>query len=324
MKTIYPFTSSQLTASLRRSRLLALGLVALLLYASLFGLTSPAFGDTSTHGCAPNTPPPVANAVPLQTSPGLVLINEALSQPASNWNCSEPNKTFTTQNDGWVEFYNPQNQAFDLYAAHARISLDGGSTYIYFAFGTAIAADGFLVVFPQYNQTIASSPPWNIILSVSGTIIDQATMPQLQADQSYARVPDGSTNWLYCGHPTIDASNSNCDQPVTPTPTKTPKPTQTPKPTKTPKVSTTSGNGTARPASSGTQPAWSNIQFPSDSTPTLDMTSTAGPTTQLLSQPQDPPPQSNGPNGWLIALLACLSLLLLAVPIGIWRRLRSP
>lgn len=325
MNTFHLFASLQSAKSQRRVRWLALGLAALLLYLCLFGLTSPALG-AQKHGCAPDTPPPVSSPVPAQAIPGLVLINEALSQPKTNWNCSEPPDVFSQAEDSWIELYNPQSQAIDLYAAHAQISLDGGSTSINLPLGSAINAQSFLVIFPQEKQTTASPIPWNIVLSIQGTTIDQAAIPLLQPDQSYARVPDGSTTWLDAGNPTIDASNNSTDQPVTPTPTKTPKPTPTPKLTPTPKTTSTSGgSGANQPTSSGTQPAWGQVLFPPDSTPTPGITTTADPATQLLSQPQGlSPPQSSAPNGWLIALIIFCALLLLAVLIWYWRLFRTP
>lgn len=301
------------TRSLLRVRGLVLGCVVLLLCAGWPGLPVQTTG-AQTHKCAPDVPLPVTNPIPAQALPGFVLINEALSQPASNWNCSEPPGVFSQMKDSWIELYNPQNQAVDLYAAHARLSLNGGSTSEFLPFGSAIAAGGFLVLFPLENQVTASPTSWNITLSIDGIIVDQATLPLLQADQSYARVPDGGAVWFYTGTPTIDASNDSINQSPTPTPTKALKATKTP-----------GSSATAQPISSGTQPAWSQVQFPSNSpapTPTL----AANPSPQPSEQPRSPPPQtqSNNLSGGMIALLVFLSLLLMGTLVWCWRLFHAP
>jgi hypothetical protein len=50
---------------------------------------------------------------------------------------------------------------------------------------------------------------------IGDTTIDQVSLPALGADQSYARVPDGSNTWEITKSPTINASNT----PLQPTPT---------------------------------------------------------------------------------------------------------
>ena len=320
MGTSSLFASLQLDKPQQKIRWFSMSLATLLLCFSLFSLVSPVLGAQS-HGCAPDTPPPVPNATPIQALPAIVLINEVLSQPKSKWNCSEPSSVFSAPKDSWIELFNPQNQALDLYAAHAQISLNGGSTSAFLPFGSAIAAKSFLVIFPLENQTVAPPAMWNVVLSIEGTIIDQVAIPLLQPDQSYARVPDGSTTWLYAGTPTIDGSNNASGQPVTPTPTRTPTPTKTPKlptPTKTTGASITGGSGASQPSNFGTQPAWTQVQFPPDPTPTA--TTTDSSTLSLFSPPQNPPtPQSNSPNAWLIALIIFLSLLVLAALAWRWR-----
>ncbi|HEX7735391.1 MAG TPA: hypothetical protein VF458_11030 [Ktedonobacteraceae bacterium] len=314
MGTVHLFISYWFTSSRRTVQWISLVLAAFVLCSGLFGLAAPVLANPQSHGCAPAVPPSVANTIPLQDAAGSIWINEILLNPASNWNCSEPNKIYSSQSDSWIEFLNPQNQAFDLYAAHAQISLDGGSTFIFFPFGTTIAANGFLVVFPQYNQTVAASTPWNVILRVGGAIIDQVKAPVLQSDQSYERIPDGSTTWLYSGHPTIDASNNAMNQTVTPTATKKPVTTGSP----------TSG-ATNQPASSGTQPTWRKVQFPASSTPAPDLTTTVDSSTLAFHPPQNPPvPSGNGSGGWVIALTVFLALLFLISLIWCWRLFHAP
>ncbi len=296
------------------------GLLTLALISTLLFLTSPAHGAQS-HGCAPDTPPPVTGTpITAPSTPGSVVINEILSQPHSTWNCSEPSGVYSVAKDSWIELYNTQNQALNLYAAHAELSLDDGKTWYLFPFGAAIDANGFLVVFPEEHVT-APDLPWTIVLAIGSAVIDQASVPALEADQSYARVPDGSSNWQLVGKPSIDASNTSSGQPVTPTPTKTPKPTPTPKPTRISTSGTTGSGGATTPGSSGTQPAWSGVQFPPGSTPvpTADVSSTSP-----LTQSQSPLAQNTAQEGWLIAVTVTCSLLLLGAALWGWRLFRAP
>lgn len=319
MGRLYLFASLASIRSQQCIRWLSLSIAALLLFFSLFALTSPVSG-AQQHGCAPDAPPPVASPAPAQALPGEVLINEILSQPKSRWNCSESSGVFSAATDSWIELYNPQTQPLDLYAARAELSLNGGSTSTLLPFGSAIAPQSFLVIFPLEHQAVASPASWNIILSIDSIIIDQVAVPQLQQDQSYARVPDGSTTWLYAGNPTIDSSNNSTDQPITPTPTKTPAGTKTPVST-----ATAQAQATIQPASVGTQPAWGQVQFPSDPTPTPSTITATDPSTQLLSQPQGPPvAANNGPGGGAIALIIFFVLLLLGALFWCWRLFRAP
>jgi len=262
------------------------------------------------YGCAPATPPSVAGTLvqPLSTL-HIVFINEVLSNPGSAWNCSEQG-TKGTANDVWVELYNPQNQAFDLYGVHSSFDSGPGTKIAYFPFGAAIAAHGFLVIFPIISGlALPDNSPSTLRLLMSGTVIDQVTLPSLARDTSYARIPDGGDTWVVTDTPTIDASN------VPPTPI--PIPTRTPKPSSVTTASQKSNsNGRAgtldgattdtsnQPA--GTQPAWNTLSVP---TPM----SSAPETTQGNTSNSVPPGTNTGdlPRKVLLTSLAAASLLAL-------------
>lgn len=312
MRISHIFTSSHPDKNLSYKKWPAFSLSMLLLLTCLLFITSPVH-SASKHGCAPPNPPPLSNPISAPPTVGSVLINEALSQPHSTWNCSEPAGTYSQQEDSWIELYNPGSHALNLYASRAEISLDDGTTWYYLPFDSDIAPGSFLVVFPEENQINLSST-WLVLLDIENITVDQAAIPTLQPDQSFARVPDGAQNWQFVGQPTIDASNDSSSQPVTPTPTKTPKTT----------VPTGSGiGGASTPADSGTQPAWGGVQLPANATATA-ATST-DPPTQLLSQQQSTPAsQSSGPDGGAIALIIALILLFLGALVWCWRLFRAP
>jgi hypothetical protein len=303
-----------------------------LIVASLLFAVMPVHdAQAQTHTCAPDPPALLpGNPAPAPAMPGSIMINEVLNLPHTTWNCSEPPGVYSQQKDTWIELYNTQNQPLDLYAAHAQFSLDGGQTWVLVPYGSQIAANDFLVIFPlAHGQSLPSAPTWAVMLEINGTIIDQASIPTLQVNQSYARIPDGSSNWELVGQPTIDATNDNSNQPVTPTPTKTPKPTRTPTPTKTPKSSAGgSTGGSSAPTSFGTQPAWGGVQFPNGAPPTLTGTASSTQSTQLLAQSQEQNAQTsqgNGQNSWWQSIaLVLLGLLLLTVLVCCWRLFRTP
>jgi hypothetical protein len=247
---------------------------------------------------------PLPSGTPNAVQPAAIhnqlFINEVLLTPHSNWNCSEFN-TYTPENDTWVELFNSQNQDFDLNVA--QTTLNNGSTIFYLPLNAIIPAHGFLVLFPRIDSPFDSSKPVTLGLSIAGTLIDQVTIPVLDQDISYARIPDGSSTWQRTALPTIGASNNTSAATATPTPTYTPKPTHTPTPTHTPKpthtptpthtprptkTSAATGKSTGANSNIGSyiygasgmpadtnnastsandaQPAWPGLQLPSDNT----------------------------------------------------------
>ena len=235
--------------------------VALLCTASI--LFTP---NVSAHGCAPPNPPPVAGSpAPAPANKGVVLLNEILLNPQSTWNCSESGTYFVSK-DTWIELYNPQNQPLNLYVVHAYLDSGPNTTIYYLPFGSAIAAHGFLVVFPRTVGNFAPEPAPTLRLIIASTTIDEVKVPQLAADQSYARVTDGASKWQVSSTPTIDASNNSSAVSSTPTSTST---------SAGYKGHTKGNDNNNAPFASGTQPAWSKLQLPTPTTmPTSSISST--------------------------------------------------
>ena len=237
-----------------RVRLLVASLVILLSCCAL-ALPSVHASPAVSHPCAPLIPPPVSGTpAPAPATPGIVLINELLTNPASTWNCAESSGVYSVMTDSWLEIYNPQNAPLNLYAAHA--SIDGGpnTPRYYLPFGAAIAPHGFLVIFPNLSAGMLQAGG-NLRLLIADVPVDMVSVPMLASDDSYARIPDGSTNWQITIIPTIDASNIAS--------TGIPAPT----PTRSRSGSGTGGSGghptpTTPALASGTQPAWSSLHMP--------------------------------------------------------------
>jgi len=256
-------------------------LVVLCLVLFVMSVTISHAFATSKHGCAPLTPPAVSGSLaqppPVQ---GLLSINEVLITSRSLWGCPDAG-TPSPNTDMWVEIYNPQAQAFDLFSVHTTIDSGPNSQPFYFPFGAAIAPHAFLVVFPHSSQLFSNTETSTLRLLIAGVIIDQITVPSLGEDQSYARVPDGSKSWQITSQPTIDASNDASIP--TPTPRShrktTGQPTKTSTKGKTSKTTTNNtSDGTNQPAVvNGTQPTWTALQLPT-------------PTATPLTQPIPPAP----------------------------------
>ena len=266
---------------MRFARLLAISIAVLLLIPAI---SAPAYASSPAHGCAPMTPPPVPGSpVTPPATPGIVVINEILNNPDSTWNCAEPAGSFALTTDSWVELYNPQNQPFNLYAARASFDDGPNTPTFHFPFGAAIAARGYFVVFPDSYTGMLNAGGY-LRLTFGGIAIDQVSTPTLPADNTYARIPDGSANWQITNNPTIDAGN------LPPTPV-----TSTPVTTKTTgssgSGSSGSSNTTPKPVT-GKQPGWGTLQLPvanAAATPTSNSTLAASPAASPTASAWDVP-----------------------------------
>ncbi len=255
-------------------------LVMLIVGALLCSATVLCTPTASAHGCASPIPPAVTGSpVPAPARNGAFLLNEILLDPQSTWNCSETGTDFINE-DSWIELYNPQNQPFNLYAVHAYLDSGPNTTIYYLPFGTAIAAHGFLVVFPHTVENFAPTETPTLRLLIAGVTIDQVKVPKLAGDQSYARITDGASKWHVINTPTIDASNNSSGVSSTPTLTST----------STGFRGNTSTSGRSdSPLIDGTQPAWSKLNLsipatlPTVSTPTASTPSTLLPASSPTS-----------------------------------------
>ena len=244
------------------------------------------FSATSFHAtvakppqCAPFLPPAPPGPILLPpTKAGTLFINEVLPLSNHTWDCSEVG-TVKEKHNMWIELYNPQNQAFDLFAIHAAFDTGVGTGRVYLSYGTAIAAHGFCVLFPELGAIFSRTKTSLVRLLFNGIVIDQVLVPpSLAYEQSYARIPDGGKDWRVTSTPTIDASNT--PPVVTPTPTRSSTATKTGVGKYASKTSgSTAGSSTSstvgttqtapenvggQPApSDAAQPAWGRLQMPS-------------------------------------------------------------
>ncbi len=280
-------------------------LMSIPVIALFMSITPLSLFATSSHGCAPLTPPPVAGSLIVpSTQYGTLLINEVLTLPHSTWNCSESG-TYTQPDDGWVELYNPQNRPFDLYSVHSSLDSGPNTNSFYFPFGSAIAAHGYLVVFPSTSETFLSTEGAVLRLIINDVVIDEINIPRLGEDQSYARIADGSSIWQVTSNPTIDASNALAQ-----------RATPTPNPSKSSSSGYESGGNHTSTASGathqalvdGSQPDWRILQLPTSAS----NTPVALASTEVAATPPQPSNNMDIPHKVVLTLLVvALALTLL-------------
>jgi len=238
-------------------------ILALAISAWLCGITAGYIPMASTHGCAPPIPPPVSGSpAPAPARAGVILLNEVLLTPVSTWNCAESGTSFQTY-DSWVELYNPQPQPFNLYKAHASLDSGPNTNPYYLRFGAAIAAHGFLVVFPYHDTYFAATHTPLLRLVIPNVVIDQVTIPTLLGDQSYARATNGGATWQVTNTPTIDASNNPIPQTGPPS-----TPSKHHRAKGRGRGHTTTGSSSSTAQVNGVQPTGNTLHLPETATPT--------------------------------------------------------
>jgi len=236
----------------------------------VLGMTNALYAHTrQTSPCFAGNPD-LSSSAPLPPStPGVLFINEVLPHPQSHWNCANQAET-SYNNDAWIEIYNASNQAYDLYD-HGIFISDGKNAYP-FPSGAVIAPHGFYVVFPNF----AGGSLAELHLLINGTPVDSVSLPNvLPNDQSYARVPDGSSRWQIATAPTIGSSNVVAAQTASPTPTA--KSTSKKASSSSKKTGSTrsgsnasagqdSSHGSSQTGKDARQPSWKAMQLPGTST----------------------------------------------------------
>ncbi len=121
----------------------------------------------------------------------------------------------------WIELYNPTDSTINLY--NFGLSDDDDELYKWVFPEATIPSQGYLLVFASdknitdttelhTNFKISSGGEKLFLSNDCGELTDQTGPVQLNADQSYGRVPDGYTNWIVIHTPTPDGSNNDINQ----------------------------------------------------------------------------------------------------------------
>jgi len=126
---------------------------------------------------APEPPPPT------------LLINEVYSRGDSI-------------NADWIEIYNPTGTPVNLsgFKVYDSGGQSGSKPKKEFPSGSIVPVNGFLVIVVDDTMEsgfgLSSSGETVWLENPSGEIIDHVTFPELGIDTSYARNPNGSSNWV--------------------------------------------------------------------------------------------------------------------------------
>ncbi len=144
----------------------------------------------------------------------VLFINEFLA--SNDFGLTDP----FGDNDDWIEIYNPGTEAVDIGGMYITDGLDDLITWQIpdtAPDSTTIQPGGFLVLYAD-KESEQGILHLEIKLSGSGeqigltapngtTIIDSLTFTAQAADTSYARMPDGSDNWVIDDTPTPGETN---------------------------------------------------------------------------------------------------------------------
>ena len=142
-----------------------------------------------------------------------LFINELVVKGSTN------NNEFGSPED-WIEIYNSADTAFTLQNGQWFITDDASSDPLHYALpNITIPANGYYVIWCDGLDTIANDVHTNFKLGADGENVglfylnatkkaDSYNYPaQNQDGVSYARIPDGSSNWGELNNPTLGASN---------------------------------------------------------------------------------------------------------------------
>jgi hypothetical protein len=127
-----------------------------------------------------------------------VLLNELVTNPQSiDWDGSGTPAQ-------WLELYNATGAAIGL--ANWRITTADPTHPATLPAGQSIGAHAYLILFKRDTGLDLAQGPVRL-LDANGATVDSISPPPLPADQSYARVPDGSANWVVDPSPTLNGAN---------------------------------------------------------------------------------------------------------------------
>jgi len=143
---------------------------------------------------------------PSITAPPVVVLNVQINEVYSQGTPAAPD---------WVELINPSSSQVDVsgYKLYDAAGKAGSNPKLVIPSGTTISAGSLLAVNTDTSDVtgleLASTGETIWLENASGTIIDSVAFPALGKDTSYARIPDGSSNWAIRAPATKGANNSS-------------------------------------------------------------------------------------------------------------------
>jgi hypothetical protein len=144
------------------------------------------------------------------TANAVVVLNELMPDPASDWSPSDGDEEYHSLEDEWVEIFNTGPAAVDVTGWRLRDAVSDSSWR--FAFDGVLEPGGFFIVYGNeaYEWEEANGYSKNgLSLNNSGdtvtlvkadlsTVADQITYESsdIGDDRSFGRVPDGTDDWV--------------------------------------------------------------------------------------------------------------------------------
>jgi len=128
------------------------------------------------------------------------VINEVLTNPRDvNWDGGSQ-----ASQAQWLELYNGSGGTVCL--GNWRITTADVAHPATLPAGQCMAAQGYLVIFKRDIGLDLAQGPLSLV-DPNGNVADSVSPPALPPDQSYARLPDGSANWIVTTGPTLNSAN---------------------------------------------------------------------------------------------------------------------
>jgi hypothetical protein len=163
--------------------------------------------DVADIGTDASVDPDVAPEIPV------VVINEVLA--SNDAGIVDEAGDF----EDWLELYNASTEVVDISGWMLSDSLaeDGVELAWVLPDSTTIEAGGYLLIWADKDEEdgplhadfkLSKDGETVSLLSPDGVVVDEVTFPELAADVSYGRSPDGSENWVVFSVPTPNASNT--------------------------------------------------------------------------------------------------------------------
>ena len=116
--------------------------------------------------------------------------------------------TIDGEQTDFIELYNPSDADIDI--SGYRLQDDKGAEEEYVvADGTVLGAGAIMVFYKDETFTFGLGGSGDIVtvLDADGNLVDSIEYPEMEDGSSYARIPDGSSNWSVCTEPTPGESN---------------------------------------------------------------------------------------------------------------------
>lgn len=155
-----------------------------------------------TFAACSRSEPPVAPVTPPVTTPGAIVMNEIYAMG-------------TTADPDWVELYNPNTTAVNIggYKIYDAGGQGGTKAKKTIPAGTSIPGKGFYVIVTDdgaadgsaFGLSSAGEDVW--LEDAAGKVIDNTKFLVHTAQQSCARIPDGTGAWTVTSTITKGASN---------------------------------------------------------------------------------------------------------------------